>query len=657
MAIVKMNKFTLLAFESEKGKLLKKLQESSKVEFINLQDEEILENNEDLAALLKDEQGTDTVAYEENLSKVKSALDFLKGYVPQESGLKALRAGKESLTFRQLEDKVAKGNWEDVYLKVKEKETNLSKLDNEKTRLQGEIENLTPFKDFDAPLASIKGLKTASCFLGSITKQYEEQVKDQLLSEFKDFTLEVIERGNQETFIFVLVHKDNEEKTEVILRSAGYTPFQTQFDGIPASLIDEFNEQIIDINNEKLKIEEVLNGYTKQLRTLELAYELFYNKVSRNKISTNFLKTEKVVLIQGWLPTEDNEIVTSIVSNSLGEAYYLNFENVKEEEVESVPIKLKNNTVAESFESITEMYSLPKYDEIDPTPLLTPFYLLFFGMMIADIGYGLLLLIATMLALKVFKLDDEKKKFVKFFALLSLPSILFGVIYGSFFGDAIAIPRFIDPNKDINTILLLSVGFGVIQIFFGLAIKAYMLIRDGKPLDALMDVGSWVVSLVGVALFALGGKLGLSPTEITVAKYAMILGMVAIVLTQGRQAKSVGAKLGGGLYALYGITAYVGDLVSYTRLMALGLAGGSIASALNLIIRMFPPGIVAIIATPLVFVAAQVFNMLLSLLGAYVHTCRLQYVEYFSKFYEGGGKAFSPFKTVNQYINLRNNNK
>ena len=298
------------------------------------------------------------------------------------------------------------------------------------------------------------------------------------------------------------------------------------------------------------------------------------------------------------------------------------------------------------------MYSVPKYDEIDPTPLLTPFYLLFFGMMVADVGYGLILLFATLAVLKLFKLEEGTKKFVKFFFYLSFPVIGFGLILWVILWGVIKFKGLIDPSKDVNTLLIASVVFGVIQIFFGLGIKAYMLIRIGKYKDAFYDVGSWVITLISVGIVIGAGMIGLSETAKNVALGFMLFGMALIILTGGRQEKGKAARLGWGAYALYGITSYIGDLVSYTRLMAIGLAGGSIAGALNLIITMFP-GAAAFLFGPLIFIVGHLLNLGFSLLGAYVHTCRLQYVEYFGKFYEGGGKAFTPFKTNNKYINLK----
>ena len=245
-------------------------------------------------------------------------------------------------------------------------------------------------------------------------------------------------------------------------------------------------------------------------------------------------------------------------------------------------------------------------------------------MMVADFGYGFVMLIGTAIVLKVFNLEDGTKKFIKFLFYLSFPTIIFGFIYGSGFGDAIKTPALINPNTDYNKILILSLGLGVLQIFVGLAMKAITLIKNGKPLDAFYDSGSWIITLVG---------LGLWVASVPGGMWLAIIGMVLIVLTQGRQAPSVGGKLGGGAYALYGITGYVSDLVSYTRLMALGLSGGSIAGAINVILSGLTGNIFGLIIAIILFIGLQIFNLGLGALGAYVHSIRLQYVEYFGKFY------------------------
>ncbi|MDZ5252568.1 V-type ATP synthase subunit I [Clostridium sp. LIBA-8841] len=649
MAIVKMNKFTLLAFESEKEKLLKKVQSSSEVEFINLQDEEKVESNEVFESLSKDDLDSETALIEENVSKTRSALDFLREFVAEVGGLKALKAGKESLTLDELEAKVENSNWEVVYSEVKKMERELATLENEKTKLLGEIEILEPWQSFDAPLGELNNFEKVVVFLGVISSQNLENMKNEIESEFKESYIEVISNTDQDSYVFVMTMKERAEQIDEVLKNFGFSAFQTKYKEKASVLVEEFKLQIKEIEAKKADLRGVLSNYREEKRTLELAYEYYSNILIRKEASENFLKTDRVVVIQGWVPKDENFSLEEIIKSSVGDMYYLEFEEVKDEEIADVPVKLHNKGPASAFDSITEMYSLPRYNEIDPTPLLTPFYLVFFGMMVADLGYGLILFAGSLLAMKLLNLDESQEKFAKFFMYLSIATTVAGAIFGTAFGFELPF-GLINPSKDTNLLLMLSVGFGVIQIFFGLFIKAYMLIRNGEYLYALFDVGSWVMLLIGLPMIFFGGTVGL------IGKILAIVGSIIIILTQGRDEETKGAKIGQGLYALYGVTGYVGDLVSYTRLMALGIAGGSIAAALNLIIGMFP-GIAIIIIGPLFFIAAHTFNMLLSLLGAYVHTARLQYVEYFSKFYEGGGKAFTPFRTINKFITIKKRNK
>ena len=649
MAIVKMNKFTLLTFESKKEKLLHRLQGFSNVEFINLQDENIIENNEAFQSLSKDEVDSNIAKYEEDLSKAKMTLDFLTSYMPKKSGLKALEDDKENLTIDELEEAVKNINWDEIYVKVKEKEDELHSIESKITKLEGEIEVLTPWQALDISFEALNELETVSSFVGSISKQYEEQLAEALGTEY----VEIISRGNNDTNILVVSLNERRDEVLNILRGFGFSSFKSELNEVPKVAITNYAHEIEELKSKTFFVKEEVASFEEDYKKMKLVYDYLMNAVLRYKASNNFLRTTNTVTIQGWCEVEKNDELQKICKEVLNDEYYISFEEVKEEEVEVVPVKLKNGLLSKTFESVTEMYSLPKYNELDPTPLLVPFYLIFFGMMVADVGYGLTMFAVAFCAMKFLKLDKKNQDFARFFLYLSIPTTIIGLIYGSFFGDAVKIPGLISPTEDVNTLLVASLVFGVVQIFFGLGIKAYALIKSGKPKDALYDSGSWLITLISIGLLAGSMMLGWSPIIKYISIAGMAVGMIIIVLTGGRAEKTKGAQIGQGLYALYGITGYIGDLVSYTRLMALGLAGGCIASALNLLMQSLTGFWVILI--PVVFILAHVFNLLLSLLGAYVHTARLQYVEYFSKFYEGGGKAFTPFKASEKYMNLKEN--
>jgi V-type sodium ATPase I subunit len=292
------------------------------------------------------------------------------------------------------------------------------------------------------------------------------------------------------------------------------------------------------------------------------------------------------------------------------------------------------------------MYALPRYNEIDPTAILSIFYWIFFGMMVADFAYGLILFILSGLALMIGKFDENKKKFLKFFFALSFSTMIWGLLYGSAFGDLIKLPtQVLDSSKDFMSIFILSIIFGAIHLVIALGIKAYILIKNGHFMDVIYDVFLWYLTLTSLIILLLAGRFGLSEFTKNIFIACAVIGMLGIVVFGARDAKTLVGRIGGGLYSLYGITSYIGDFVSYLRLMALGLAGGFIASAINIIVKMLvSKGILGIILGIVVFTLGQSFNIFLSFLSSYVHTSRLTYVEFFSKFYEGGGKAFKKFR-------------
>ncbi|MDU1878826.1 MAG: V-type ATP synthase subunit I, partial [Finegoldia magna] len=386
----------------------------------------------------------------------------------------------------------------------------------------------------------------------------------------------------------------------------------------------------------------------------KIYHDYLENNSLKEEATSKIKKTDKIDIIEGYIPSDKEKDFENLLQNSLNNKYYLEMKPADKDDP-NVPIILKNRGFAKAFESITGMYSLPKYNEVDPTPLLAPFYCFFSGMMIGDLGYGLIVFLAILVALKVFNLDEKKKQFLKFFMFISIASMFWGYIYGSFFGGIVPMTPIIDTSKNAMTLIVLCLIFGFIHLFFALGIKAYMLIRDHKPLDAFYDVGLWYLIIISILVLLIGKSLALPAMALTIAKWIAIASAVGIILTAGRDAKSIGGKLGSGLYSLYGISGWIGDFVSYMRLMALGLSGAYIAVAINMIVKMMAESsVIGFIFGLIVFVVFQAFNAFLSYLSAYVHSARLIFVEMFNKFYEGGGVPFKKLITESEYFNITN---
>ena len=318
-------------------------------------------------------------------------------------------------------------------------------------------------------------------------------------------------------------------------------------------------------------------------------------------------------------------------------------------------------------ESIVNMYSPPSHDDIDPTPLLAFFFYFFFGMMFSDAGYGLLMVIGTGLAIKLFKPDKEMRNTLKLFQYCGVSTFFWGLIFASFFGDAPATlynyftgaditmeqifpwPT-IDPQKDALMLMIISIAFGLVHILVGMGCKFYVCLRQKDYGGAFFDTGLWMLMLIGFAVLAAGMAFG--QTLVYVGAGIAIFCAIGLVLTQGRNKKGFG-KVIGGLASLYDITGYISDLLSYSRLLALGLTTGVMAQVFNMLSTMFGKSWFGIILLIIVFIIGHAINIGLNALGSYVHTMRLQYVEMFGKFYEGGGKQFKPFKLNSKYIKIQ----
>ena len=648
MAIVKMSKFSLFAFDSEREGLLDELQKFQYVHFTDLgKDNSYKEMGLKNAVVPENVSGIN-----EELTKVKYGIDILSKYDSRESGIKAMQKGLETYDFNRLIEEATSIDYISIFNQLREVTTKKDALLQEISKINASINELEPWIKLEFPIKNLNSFEHSEVLLGTIPKKLKQRLESELMvTEYTYF--EALSEDRDNLYILIITSNLEGESVKDILRNNNFSSQKLFGLEEPAIQISRYNEKIKTIQSEIESYDNTIKSLSGNLPKLEIVYEYLMNQKLKMSSSESFMMTENINVIEGYIPSDMVDDFTTTINEALSDIYYMSIEEADENDP-NVPTLLKNSKFTKAFESLTGMYALPKYNEIDPTPFLAPFYLAFFGMMVADLGYGLIMLVGTVVMLKLFNLSEDTKNFIRFFFYLSFSTILWGLIFGSFLGGIIPMPALITPATQYNELLIISIAFGIVHLFFALGLKAYLSIRDKRYLDALFDVGFWYMALAGGTVFLISMVTSLPVIIKNISLAVMVIGMVGIVATGGRSAKGVAGKAAGGLYSLYGISSYVGDFVSYSRLMALGLSGGFIASAVNMMVGMlFDKGIAGIIGGILVFFIGQAFNIFLSVLGAYVHTIRLTYVEFFGKFYEGGGKGFKLFRSKPKYINLK----
>lgn len=638
MAIVKMNKFNLLAFKSDRDELLNSLQAFNYVHFNDLKrDEE--------KTYLEEVRNTERLnALDSDMTKVDYVISIIESYM-KDRGLD-LDNDFSELSLEGVKQRGENFDFGLIYGKIKDLVEKRENALAKRSDYQNKLSALKPWKDIDVDIDKLYDSKRVFVETGTVLSQFYEQIQKALVERNLEKSLVYkVSEADKTNYIVAVSSLDEKDDLIDLIREFGFSRVKINSNKRIVDEIDDLSYNLKE-NQESIDgIEKEIVDFKKYLKDLYIYKAYILNKRRKEESSEFFLETNLMNVIEGYVPVDKTERFKKDVKDVLGENYILDIKEADKDD-SKVPIILKNNKLVDPYEEVVKTYSLPKYNEIDPSGLVAIFYTIFTGFMIGDLGYGALAVIAILLALKFKKFPESTEKTLRLFLRISISACVFGFIFGSVFGGIIDVPfGWIDTAKDINELIVMSLIIGGISLFTALGVKGYMYLRDGKPMDAFYDVGFMYM--------AVGGAIALALTKSPIAKWVMIVGIVGILLFAGRDAASIGGRLGSGAYDVYGLTGWIGDFVSFLRLMALVLSGGFVAYSVNIIVKMVAgAGIGGLIAGAIIFIVFQLFNMFLSYLSAYVHGLRLIYVEMFNKFYEGGGVKFREMIEDTKFVKI-----
>ena len=658
MSVTKMEKVTLISDQKNQEAVLQAIQGIQQVEFRNLFQETT--NNHWVDTYFPQTktftENTSQHELEQRLQSIREAVQFIEHHGHSQQKLVHLK--RTELSLHELEAAYSEADFLKKLQEILELKKQWQKLSERRKELTEEEEYLSNWQYLDVIPATFHSQKTV-LVLGSMGTTSLEPFQT-AVAQLPVYLEEIYSTPKSVYLAYITLQEAAEQVAELAGRH-GLTVCNYPYDEVPSKALTKIKQQLLEVQTNQKELATKIGLYREKIREFEWVEEVTLALIERERVKQQFVRSKQLIVLQGWIGIDTKEdLMTALAEKLPASAVHVQFESPTVEEIQmEVPTKLTNHPLVEPFELLTEMYSLPKYEEVDPTPWFMPFYLVFFGMMVADVGYGLLLLIGSILLQKWVTLPRGLTRFVKFFEILSIPTIIWGLIYSSFFGMALPKTIFglplpfpiLSTTEDVNTILILSVIFGLIQILVGLFVSAKENLKRKAYLNAISEGFAWQGILIGIVLAVVGAVVLKQKQFLYLGGSIAILLALCIVIIPIIQSTSKAKGAAKGVYNLYGLTSYIGDLVSYTRLMALGISGGSIAAAFNMLVAFMPP-VARFSAGLFLIVLLHALNLFLTLLSAYVHGARLQYVEFFGKFYTGGGRAFQPLKTAEKYVNI-----
>ncbi|MBQ6899820.1 MAG: V-type ATP synthase subunit I [Firmicutes bacterium] len=647
MAIVKMKKLRLMVASSQREELLREIMLLGCVQVSQPPPEE--ENEQ---SLLSRADVPYLLQLKSDQNMLAGSLAVLKRYAPEKGGIGSLLSPLPEVATEVLLDERTKKEELETAEKILALDERIRKITIDRTARMVEIQGMEPWVSLDLPM-EVSSTETSVIVRGTMPAAADPgQVQAALEAEAEMAELFTVSSDKSFHYMVLVSHKEQLEKAQAVLRPLGFTVMNAgEFRGTPAQIIEEGKKAIAAWDEEESECREQLASMGVHRQALKLRFDAMSAEIAQAEAESRLLCTESVSILEGWVPAADEPKLAALL-----EKYDCAYdtEDPAEDEYPQVPVLLKNSVLTRSLNAVTEMYSLPAYDGIDPNPYMTPFFIFFYGMMMADMGYGILMVLICLLVLKLKKPARGMRNFFELFLWCGFATIAWGAVTGGFFGDAplqvakilnpdttfTGLPSLINPLEDTVMILVGSVALGFVHIITGTVIGFVDNIKRGEWKTAINDQVAWWVVFAGIGCLV----LGLGP-------WVLALGGALVVLGSFLTNQGIG-KVTGLFGALYNnVTGYFGDLLSYARLMALMLAGSVIAQVFNTL-GAIPGNIIVFL---IISIAGNALNLGLNLLGCFVHDLRLQCLEFFGKFYKDGGIPFRPLNIQTKYVSITNN--
>ncbi len=624
--IVPMKRLTLVALKEDEERIMQALQSVSAVQIIETEDASLDEPT------LSEAEGA--------VLRLNNALNIIKPYAKKPSMMQP----KPETTLAALQSSVPDALTLSEQLEAADHKKAAIRAQIEKNNAQNE--QMGPWLALGSKLCDVHESAHTALFCGMLKAEQTPK-----LSEIPGCTAVEIFSGAKETAVLVLCLKEEQAVVAEFVKSLDWTDVNLpNLELTPAQVIAENEKATRTLQQELTELDTRMLELSVNRAALAEAADAAVIERDRAQAKNLLTKTNAAFALEGWVRADETEKVYA-AAQSVTEACFLEFREPDETEIP--PSVVQNSSKISQYEAVTNLYSRPAPGSIDGTPFMAPWYFLLFGMMLSDTGYGIVLFLACLLFIKKAKPTGMTGSLAKVIMLGGLSTIVWGFLVGTFFGMDWNVllygtaqgpfPLIVNPNTNPINMLMLCFGLGVLHIFFGVGVKMYMCFRDGDWQSAIFDNFSWVLIVFGLILFAA------LPAIKTVGMVMAIVGAAMVLFMKGRSKKKVVSRAVSGLAGLYDVTSYLSDILSYARLFALGIATGVIGSVFNQLAGMIMNAstnpimrILLLLVGIALLVALHVFNIGINTLGTFVHCARLQYVEFYGKFYEVGGREFKP---------------